>query len=262
MVQQLRSAISPSQIDKGKTDKKSPDRDTKFIGLAKALYAARRISTAEYVIYACHPVESIHDDRWLDGGYDGELGSINNALDRIKGEYGLKPDEFWRRGDGPEEYIRLEAEYDAILERKFIEVLDEFGLKDLAQLKRQDPKKFDQLRERGRRIVFHPDEFAPAVRDVVIQYENEARQAANAGAYSAAITCLGAGIEGLLLLRCLRSIKKAQQISQTLPRRIRPRSDNPDAWTFETSHRGLSCGRLASACGHILCAVQCCRIGS
>ena len=91
------------------------------------------------------------------------------------------------------------------------------------------------MRERGRRTVFHSNELILAIRDVVLRYEDEAKEAAKIGAYSAAIICLGAGIEGLLLFRCLRSKKKAGQISQTLLKRVRPRSpDDPTTWTFET----------------------------
>jgi hypothetical protein len=235
LVQQLRDTISPPRTGTEKADWKNPERAKKFVALAKALYAARRISTAEYVIYACNPVESIHDDRWFNGSYNAELSPIDKELGRIREEYGLKGDEAWYRGDEPNEYSQLETVYETILNEKFVEILEEFGLTDLAQLKREDPERFDELRERGRRTVFHKDEFVAAIRDVVIRYEIEARQAASTGAYSAAIACLGAGIEGLLLLRCLRSKKKATQISQTLPRRIRPRSASDlSSWTFET----------------------------
>lgn len=49
------------------------------------------------------------------------------------------------------------------------------------------------------------------------------------------MTSLGAGVEGILLLRCLRSPQKAASVSKALPRRIRPRlSNDPGQWTFET----------------------------
>ena len=94
---------------------------------------------------------------------------------------------------------------------------------------------FNQLRERGRRSVFHKKEYVHALRDIVIQHENDSRLAANAEAFSAAVTSFGAGIEGLLLLRCLRSPRKARSVASKLPKRIRPRrQDNADKWTFET----------------------------
>jgi hypothetical protein len=234
LVKQLRSALTPKQHGESKPSWKNAARAKDFVELAKALYASRRISTQEYVFYASNPVENVHSARWLDGYYDAELGPINVALDDIKKKYGLRPEEDWRRGEGPDEYVRLEDEYEKVVDGKLVETLKEFGLEDLAELSSKNAKEFDRLRERGRRTIFHSSELALAIRDVVLRYEEEARQAANASAYSAAIICIGAAIEGLLLLRCLRSKKKAKDISLKLPRRVRPKLiDDPTTWTFE-----------------------------
>ena len=195
--------------------------------LAIALYASRRISTQEYVFFAVSPVEGVHEGRWFDGAYDDELGPISEAIENIKKEHGLSPDEDWLRDQGPEEWNRLNRQFEAILDSKFLEALSEFGLHDLAALKEQSPEELDRLRERGRRSVFHRDEYAPAIRDVVVRYEKDARRAAAAGSYAAAVTSLGAGIEGLLLLRCLRSSQKANRISKRLPKRLRPQFPDP-----------------------------------
>jgi hypothetical protein len=234
LVKHLRSTLA-SRRGKEKTKREDPETARNFIDLAKALYASRRISTQEYVIYAVNPVEEIHTARWLDGAYDTDLGPIDSALETIKAQHGLRPEQDWHRGEGPDDYVRLQAEYEVVLERKFLETLDEFGLVDLSSLRKENRKEFDRRRERGRRSVFHRDEFKHAVRDVAIRYENEARLAADVGAYSAAIICLGAGIEGLLLLRCLRSKKKTEQVARSLPSKIKPRSpDDPSSWRFET----------------------------
>jgi hypothetical protein len=103
-------------------------------------------------------------------------------------------------------------------------------------LHEQNRAEFKRLRERGRRSVFHRDELASSIRDIVVRYEEDARKAAFAGAYSAAVTLLGAGIEGLLILRCLRSNQKALRIAQELPKPLRSRARNledPSRWTFE-----------------------------
>ncbi len=115
-----------------------------------------------------------------------------------------------------------------------MEALREFKLDELAELKASNPKDFDRLRELGRRSIFHTDELALALRDVVVRCERDGRRAAQAGAYSAAITALGAGVEGLLLLRCLRSPHKAVRVAKSLPARARPRKlDDSTSWTFD-----------------------------
>jgi hypothetical protein len=83
--------------------------------------------------------------------------------------------------------------------------------------------------------VFHKDEITSALKDIVVRYEEDAHRAASAKAYSAAITLLGAGLEGLLLLRCLRSKQKSLRVARALPKQQRPRfPDDPTKWSFET----------------------------
>ena len=72
------------------------------------------------------------------------------------------------------------------------------------------------------------------LKDLVIQYETDGRKAATARAYGAAITSLGAALEGLFVLRCLRSRKKALLVANSLARKLRPRSPEITAWSFET----------------------------
>jgi len=120
-----------------------------------------------------------------------------------------------------------------VYNRLFIDTLKEFGLHDLADLKEKDSEEFDRLRERGRRSSAHKNELDSIVRDIVVRYEQDARRAAKAKAYSAAVVSLGASLEGLLLLRCLRSRHKAIRFSKKLPKRLRPRfPEDLTTWTF------------------------------
>lgn len=232
---ELRSYLKSTRKNKSKNSWKDPEEAKKAVAMAKVMYTSRIISTQEYVFYAISPVEKIHEARQMDGVYETELGPISKKMREIEGQHGLTPDEYWPLGKGPEEYNRLNKQWDDVAESKFIEVLREFGLGDLADMKVEDPERFDHLRERGRRAVFHRNEQAPAIRDVVVRYEENARRAASVNAYSAAVTSLGAAIEGLLILRCLKSPKKAGRIAGRLSKRIRPRfQDDPTAWRFET----------------------------
>ncbi len=90
-----------------------------------------------------------------------------------------------------------------------------------------------RLRERGRRSYYDQDEQA-ALRDLVVRCEVEARRSASVGAYSSAVISLGSGVEGLLILRCLRSPKKAERLARTLTRSERPKKpDDPPTWNFD-----------------------------
>ena len=231
---EVREVLAKSGRDKSSGTLGDPGRAAELVASARVLYGARLFSRQEYVFHAVSWVEGVNDARWLDGAFNSELDPIREEIDAIERRHGLNEDEDWPREEGPEEYRCLIDKYDAILDKKLLAALREFGLDDLAHLKEQDPEEFDRLRERGRRSVFHGDEHALAIRDIVVRFEQDARRAASAKAYSAAVISLGAGVEGLLLLRCLRSPVKASRVAKRLPKRIRQRyPDEPATWTFE-----------------------------
>jgi hypothetical protein len=214
---------------------KDPAMAIKYVALAQALYAARRVKRAEYVYYASWPVENIHESRWMDGEYDKKLSPINDLMKAIESKHGLNKNEYWPVGTAPPEHERLNKKYELILDSYRTDVMREFGLADLADLLSHDRSEYERLRERGRRAIHHHNDTQAALKDVVVRYEEDARRAASAGAYSAAITLLGAGLEGLLLLRCLKSKNKSAKTASTLPKKQRPRNlDDPTGWTFET----------------------------
>jgi len=234
LLKQVRYVLLNAGSDKEGTPWKDPAKALKSVLVAKALYFSRQISNQEYVFFAASPVETIHDSRWTDGKYDFELNDIKKRMKEIEEKYEIGPDEYLPLNAAPKEFVGLNKQYGDILDEKFTEVLREFGLDDLADLNKKNPREFARLRERGRRTVTHRDEHELAIRDVVIRYEHDARRAASVQAFSAAVTSLGAGVEGLLLLRCLRSRQKASRIANELPKRLRPRKlDDPTTWTFE-----------------------------
>lgn len=213
---------------------KDPEAARLSIVFAQALFMARRISRQEYTFLVAIAVEGVHDGRIADGTYP-ELKEIQQSIEAVRRSHGLGHDECWLVGEGPKEYQELNARFDAVCESRFIETLQKFEVHDIAILVKNDRCEFDRRRERGRRFFFHKGEVKPVITDIVVRYEADARRAASIGAYSAAITLLGAAMEGLLLLRCLRSKPKAQEVAAALPKKKRPRVvDDPTTWTFDT----------------------------
>ena len=234
LVEQNKDILSIRRKEKAATFYKHSDLAVKSIAYTRALYEARRINTQRYVFLAIWEAEMMREERWMSGQYDEQLIPIGKAMKKIEKENGLKDDEYWRIGEGPEEYELLNKQYNAVLNQKFIQLLKEVGLSDLASMKRNDPSELDRLYERGRRSAVHANEYSAALRDIVIRYEKDAQHAASVKAYTAAITLLGAGAEGLLLLRCMRSKQKARQLAKELPNKKRPQHpDDPTKWTFE-----------------------------
>ena len=180
LLKQVRDVLVNADSDKGSTPWKDPAKALKSVLVAKALYFSRQISTQEYVFFAASPVATINDSRWTDGNYDFELNDIKKRMKEIEEEYEIGPDEYLPLNEAPKEFVRLNKQYGDILEKKFTEVLREFGLNDLADLNETNPREFARLRERGRRTITHRDEHELAIRDVVIRYEHDARRAASA----------------------------------------------------------------------------------
>jgi predicted ATPase len=217
---------------------KDPVFARKQVVLAEALYKSRLISRSKYVFFASSPVDTINEERWLDGRFNDELREITLELEAMDKKSGLLPDQYWPKDQAPDEfrsrYNALHGQYNAVIEQHFTTALSEFGVADLADLRERSPDEFDRLLERGRRSVHHKGEDIPILKDIVVRYEEEASRAASATAYTAGVTLLGAALEGLLLIRCLRSKRKAIRTASALPKKQRPQfPDDPTNWTLK-----------------------------
>jgi len=233
ILKQLRDVIDTLGKKKKPGSHSDPDSASKQVALAKALYLSRRITKQEFIFFATYPVENVFHGRMAEGVFDSELKHISDTMKEIERAHGLGPDEYWKINDAPLEFKKLDNEWQLVADSLFLETLKEFGLHDLADLMEKQPEEFDRLRERGRRASAHKNEIELVVRDIVVRLEEDARRAAKVKAYSAAVVSLGAGLEGLLLLRCLRSKHKAIRISKKLQRRLRPRyPEDLTTWTF------------------------------
>ena len=137
--------------------------------------------------------------------------------------------------DGPLEWKKLNSQFNKASDDYHHELLLEFDLKELADLWKNDQSAYDKLREKGRRAVFHRDAQLDALKEIVACYGRDARLAASANAYSAAVTLLGSALEGILLIRCLKSEQKAVRIAKSIrkPRKINPVNE-PVKWALES----------------------------
>lgn len=213
---------------------KDPASARATVEFAVALYLARRMSLQEYTFMVAHAAEGVHDARLAAGEYP-EIQELSDAMRALEAAHGLKPDEYWPKSDAPPEFRALSAKWDAAAHRRLAETLVELEGQTVSEVFARDPAEFERLRERGRRAFFHKNELIPSLADTVKRYEVEARAAAGARAYTAAVTLMGASLEGLLLLRCLSSPAKSSRTAQALPAKKRPKATgSPATWTFDT----------------------------
>jgi hypothetical protein len=222
-----------AQENRPKDHWKDPGTTATRINFAFAMYLARRITLQEYIFMVASSVEGVHDGRISAKAYP-ELEQLSLSMRQVEQRHGLAADQYWPIKEAPIEYRLLNEKWDAAANKRFLETLIELEGNIAADLYQRSKNEFERLRERGRRSFFHKDELLDTLVDTVKRYEIEARSAAHAGAFTAAIALLGAATEGLLLLRCLRSKAKAVQTAQNLPVKMRPKDVNAlPRWTFD-----------------------------
>ncbi|MHB1313619.1 MAG: hypothetical protein ACYC3L_16495 [Gemmatimonadaceae bacterium] len=194
-----------------------------FIQLARGLLQSRRMAWAHYVFSVGSTVENVNDGRLDDGEYASELAQVLMQL-RARGE---------TAGDG-DDGDQADHDFARILDAKLDLLWTELDATDVGEVWRSRPTEYNELRERGRRYVHHRNRPAQALRDVVDESYAAATSAAKHRNSRAAVTLLGASLEGLFLLRCLNSKAKAMAVSRALPRRLRKRvGDDMMSWSFE-----------------------------
>jgi hypothetical protein len=216
---------------KGKGAWKDAEYAAAFVDLSTALLHARKMSRQDYVFAASYAALGVHEERLFKRVYP-EIETISAMLRVIEQAHGA--DDGWAIGDGPDEHQRLSAEWELLADKRFILTMKEIGADDIASLYQDKPNEYERLRERGRRFIFQKDEVVAAISDAVVRYEREARSSASVGAYTASVILLGAAVEGILLLRCLRSKRKAVSVASKLPKKFRPSTlDDFLRWNFD-----------------------------
>jgi hypothetical protein len=201
------------------------------LALARLMLDGGRFSEAEHCFYTLFQVERIHENRWLGGAYDRELKPLLRAMAAIERSHGLDEDEFFAPDDAPGDWRELDRHYEAVLSDKLDEVLAEFGLTDLLDLRRRDPARFERMRETGRLALVAGTGQEGRLLNLIKVYEREAGGAAGAEAYWASIAMIGRAAEARLALHCLRRPDAAREAAARVPDDLRPESDQVLLWT-------------------------------
>jgi hypothetical protein len=201
------------------------------VAVVTKLYEGGRLSYEEHAFLAVRPVISVFEDRWLDDAYSAEVAPLNRRMEDLACLSFNEESERWLSEASAREYAKLEAEVEAILNRKEVEVLHEFGLTELADLREHQPEVYQRVIERGRRASFHPEAQVHALRDAIATMQEEAELAGTAGAYSLGAAAYGAAIEGMLALRCMRAPRKSRKLATAISAKKQPPS--PLRWSFD-----------------------------
>jgi hypothetical protein len=210
-------------------------RAKSYIEVAEAQYRAGLVSEQEYIFHQYHAVVSlIHETRWLNGYYSDDLEPISQKMREIEKSYGLKPDEYWAKGDAPEEYQALEAEYEKVLESKLESEFFEFATDDVAKLFSIDRDHLEALKEIGRKSIFISDE-VKRLYELAHIYEEESEINVKGKAFFSASIMLAAAIEARLIVHCInhRDEVRATLLKMGLSNK-KLKSKNPLDWNLNT----------------------------
>lgn len=202
------------------------------VKLAKAVYAAGRITLAELALHVSLPLEHVQDRRISRAGFYPELERIAHEMEKIEYAHGLEGGEYWLLADAPPDYVALSEEYSRETRRQFANIIIEFGVAELGVVSPARQEEFDRLREAGRRRVFEEDQHEKALASAISVYEAEADRCEKAEAFYAACTMLGAAAEAHLVLFCLSRPELVQAARGNLPGNFRPSGANPFRWNF------------------------------
>jgi len=204
------------------------------IDLTKKFRDAGGYSLAEYVARSSLILEVfVHENRWLDGAYQEELGPISKRMKEIEKSYGLKEGEYWPRGEGPKEWVLLSEEYESVLDRRLVETFREFGLSDIADMIDNNYQKYEDLQREGRKKLFKPVDEIRFLKELVNLYRENYQKSEEIGALYSAVVMVGATLEAKLLLKCLENQEKATEIFSKLPSYERmTKNNNPLKWNL------------------------------
>lgn len=211
------------------------ERATHYLDIAEARFNAGEISEEERAFHRRYALENlIYESRLLNGYYEDVLGPISEKIKKVQSDHGLTDDEYWPKGEGPPEYIELNAEYEQQLDLKLVEVFREFGADDLAEFFLNDRENFDTHSELGRKSIFVDNDIA-RLNDLATGYEREALLSQENEAYLGASVMMCAAIEARLLVKCLSNDEKVRKAATELGLTNKVlKSKNPLAWKLET----------------------------
>lgn len=217
---------------KGNGDRGLNSRYDQLIEIITALRRASKLSQEKFLFMAVSQASHVHEKRMMDGDYADDLGAIEASIRAIEKEEGLKDDEFWPNGSGPDEWNALQQRWNDVTDTHLNEVLRELGWEELADFRESDRQAFDALFEQGRRSVHNKNDHRNAVAHLIGQYESEAKRAEAGQAPYAAMTMYGAACEARLLLRVLDCPEETDAaVTRLANRKI---SSDPMKWTLET----------------------------
>src|SRR5437667_8015399 len=123
---------------RGDGGRRTVEETSLLLTLTKLLRKAGKLSFDEYAFMAGWIAYAAHDDKLSDGNASKRIVRISAQIDAIERAAGLKVNEYWLSKDGPADWQELQRQYGVESDRLFVRELRTLGLRDLADLYRDD----------------------------------------------------------------------------------------------------------------------------
>jgi hypothetical protein len=211
------------------------NRAKSYIELAERKYQAGLLSEQEYIFHQYHAIVAlIHETRWMKGYYSKELNPISEKMRAIEKSYGLASDEYWAKGDAPQEYQLLDQEYENVLESKLEAEFIEFASKEVSELFIKDKSKLEALSDIGRRSIFVKDD-VKRLNELAAIYESESKINEEGKAFFSASIMLAAAMEARLIVQCIENREEVRSVLLRMGLSNKKlKSKNPLDWKLNT----------------------------
>lgn len=130
--------------------------------LAYALCSQSNVLPEVKTLYAAMGAGQVMQDAEFQAYTKGRLNEIAQRMEDIRKRDGLLDEEIWHHNTPPEDYIALDKEHDelseSITDTIFVYTLQQYRLKDQAELFENDRRTFEINREVGRRLLLSDKE--------------------------------------------------------------------------------------------------------
>jgi hypothetical protein len=141
---------------------RSPETEAKIYHLymvqAYELCRLSHVGNELKTFYASVGAGQVVEDAEMDAYGKGMLSELSNEMEQIRLREGLTSDQFWYKGEGPDDYEFLGERYEEVIEKisdtVFTHTLNRYDLVDVAELYESNRTEFEIQKEIGRRVVF------------------------------------------------------------------------------------------------------------
>jgi hypothetical protein len=222
-LQEMRKTFSISNLSHSK------EETLQCLKFFKLLRATLRITEEQEKIFRIRLINYYLNANEQTQQRDPDLKRIEEEMEAIRKNFGLSLDDDGKLDEGPPEYQELNRQYDEILVAKREATFRELGEEDLLPFDGEIHElPVEEKLHLFEAAIDKSEDNQARLEKLLLRYKNEFALSAQAGAYYAACGLIGACLETLLLLMCLRDAEKTKNARKKFITEKKIRSSLPE----------------------------------